>query len=342
MIVTCPDCATRYDVEDTAFSSGGRAVRCNHCGCEWYQIGPSGYQHYARTAEARRVAETDDLTRIQDMRAPAPSRLDDGDGRADQRLGLSAGMTKHQQDQLTQEPLPQTDVRPSRRPQIRRDARSGRLDGAEPEFSGASDRLSPPLTADSWERDAPRGAEPRRGTQSAPPAGRDKAGNEKSRASGGATMKLGVALIAAGLIAAPIAAYHFDLLGGLSIGKNSSDVDNREPVNAAFASAGGIGGDQAQTVREGVVFAESKFDLVTRPEGPALEVWGRVANNGPGDVLSPTIEIVSRDEDGTALQRWLAQPDIEMLAPGESAQFSSRMMYPLGPVNTVDFYIAAR
>ena len=42
MIVTCPECATRYDVADKAFSSGGRAVRCNHCGCEWYQIGPSG------------------------------------------------------------------------------------------------------------------------------------------------------------------------------------------------------------------------------------------------------------------------------------------------------------
>ena len=73
-----------------------------------------------------------------------------------------------------------------------------------------------------------------------------------------------------------------------------------------------------------------------------MEVWGRVANNSAKEALSPTIEIISRDKDGKALQRWLAQPEVKSIAPGESARFSSRMMYPLEPVHDVEFFIASR
>lgn len=36
MLITCPNCATRYDVEDARFLPEGRSVRCAECGESWH------------------------------------------------------------------------------------------------------------------------------------------------------------------------------------------------------------------------------------------------------------------------------------------------------------------
>jgi predicted Zn finger-like uncharacterized protein len=40
MILTCPQCATRYQVDGANFPAAGRSVRCAKCGHVWHQIGP--------------------------------------------------------------------------------------------------------------------------------------------------------------------------------------------------------------------------------------------------------------------------------------------------------------
>jgi predicted Zn finger-like uncharacterized protein len=41
MILTCPSCATRYQVDEANFPPQGRQVRCAKCGHIWHQAGPA-------------------------------------------------------------------------------------------------------------------------------------------------------------------------------------------------------------------------------------------------------------------------------------------------------------
>ena len=40
MILTCPQCATRYQADGSKFPAAGRNVRCAKCGHVWHQLGP--------------------------------------------------------------------------------------------------------------------------------------------------------------------------------------------------------------------------------------------------------------------------------------------------------------
>jgi predicted Zn finger-like uncharacterized protein len=78
MIITCPNCQTKYQVADQAIGAAGRKVQCANCHRSWKAIG----QLEDRPPKPRIVAGTDtDLPEPQSAPAPVNSdRLFAGDG----------------------------------------------------------------------------------------------------------------------------------------------------------------------------------------------------------------------------------------------------------------------
>jgi predicted Zn finger-like uncharacterized protein len=76
MILTCPQCATRYQVDAGKFPLSGRNVRCAKCGHVWHQLGP--------------VPEPDPEAEVM-AREPSPTlsheRVPDGPGIAHAPMG---------------------------------------------------------------------------------------------------------------------------------------------------------------------------------------------------------------------------------------------------------------
>ncbi|MEL7487762.1 MAG: DUF3426 domain-containing protein [Pseudomonadota bacterium] len=56
MIITCPNCATRYDVEDARFAENGRSVRCAVCETSWFVPAPEPIGNLVRGAVAPSVS----------------------------------------------------------------------------------------------------------------------------------------------------------------------------------------------------------------------------------------------------------------------------------------------
>lgn len=59
MIITCPNCATRYDVDDERFSPKGRSVRCAECNESWFVPAPQPIEDLIPLKKQSRVYAED-------------------------------------------------------------------------------------------------------------------------------------------------------------------------------------------------------------------------------------------------------------------------------------------
>ncbi|QIK96985.1 hypothetical protein G7076_11635 [Sphingomonas sp. HDW15A] len=79
MILTCPECSTKYVVKDGAIPDGGRQVRCASCKHSWHQD-PEPREEQPGEPEPQMVAEEAPVL-PEDMPAPEPVPVPDPDER---------------------------------------------------------------------------------------------------------------------------------------------------------------------------------------------------------------------------------------------------------------------
>jgi predicted Zn finger-like uncharacterized protein len=85
MILTCPQCATRYQVDGANFPAAGRSVRCAKCGHVWHQIGPEpepdpdaeivAHDPTPAAGPASMAAASADMSTPSSIRAMAPAAV---------------------------------------------------------------------------------------------------------------------------------------------------------------------------------------------------------------------------------------------------------------------------
>lgn len=87
MIITCPECATRYDVDDERFQPDGRSVRCAACGESWFVPAPAPVEELMtrRAARQRRDEGRREASESDSSPDSAPDRRDLEDEKGDGR-----------------------------------------------------------------------------------------------------------------------------------------------------------------------------------------------------------------------------------------------------------------
>jgi predicted Zn finger-like uncharacterized protein len=76
MILTCPECASRYFVDDSKVGSAGRVVRCAACGHRWTARNEEALDLFEEPSAADLAAEPN-LTALDGATNPAPNSIDD-------------------------------------------------------------------------------------------------------------------------------------------------------------------------------------------------------------------------------------------------------------------------
>jgi predicted Zn finger-like uncharacterized protein len=392
MIITCPACATRYDVDDDRFQPDGRSVRCAECAESWFVPAPTPVENLmALKPKARKADEPRD--------EPASRR--DGRARFDDAY-----------EEEVDEPLFAEAMKPARRtetgaePEPRRDARSTRsaykpvrdVDVEDDDAVGARKRASTREEEPAARRDDRRRDAVDDGDDQGPPRARRSAkvvdadfedidGEHDRREAATLGRGFGRKLhderaeredrrstaLARYEDLEPIAerVFNEEFFAALRVQPKelerairkarrraeARDKNRLTPLRAlgwsAFAGAIAAAGFVAYSYRNDIVAmvpsalgAYEAIGIEARPfgleiegvthrvamspQGPVIEILGRLKNAGAGAVSAPMLQAEAVGADGKILSRWTFSAREGEVAPGESVDFSTRAGAPEG------------
>jgi predicted Zn finger-like uncharacterized protein len=135
MIISCPSCATRYDVDDERFQPDGRSVRCAACGESWFVPAPHPVEDLMARRKPRAADEADERpAKARDERSHREETRDSRRDSADDSLF----------EDKARDSRPRGNERDSRSDRDDRDDRRFGRDGDDKRREGRDDRHDEP------------------------------------------------------------------------------------------------------------------------------------------------------------------------------------------------------
>jgi predicted Zn finger-like uncharacterized protein len=331
MIVSCPNCSTRYVLDATVLRPPGRHVRCARCQTTWFQEPALDLGAEAMIPENDRAPVSDKSRML-----PPPARIGaaahhdrevaDAGGYQDRQRDLARDLARDlprdsgrdivrdpPQRNIVREALGHDDYAPQQ-PVTREISRDALRDMGRDVTRRDNDRgrfePAPAIHSSDIAFDEPVRHEPAldRGRNVAPDPRRD----DKVKRSGSSGW-----LIGGGMILALIA-------GGAFVADSMhEDISRAYPFTKGIYSLLGY----QQSVR-GLDFADISFAREIENGVTVLAIRGQIVNASDRELPVPKVEVTVRDQDKQQLFKWSFPPDSAKIAPKSRAPFSTRLESP--------------
>lgn len=301
LIVVCPHCAANYQVSPDAIGATGRPVRCVRCGNVWTQVPPADAPALSTTALGSPEPASDAVVaafraELTQDAPPNGGELPPGDAWPPE--GASIARDDAPPD------APMTDAAESGEPAAAADLPE--LDGSDttplaPELPGEFSQSETHAEAGTDVESAVR--QRRRPTLRAPramPRG-----------------PLPIVIVALGVV-----------LAGL-IGWRGTVVRHAPQMASLYRAIG------LPVNLRGLAFKEIQTANGMHDGVPLLVVEGTLVNIASTPVEVPRLRFAMRNEAGIEIYSWTAIPTKQVLAPGETLPFRSRLAAPPGEGRSV-------